>query len=104
MHKLIFLCLLTSLLSACYLLPVHKLEVEQGNMMTSANVNHLHPGMSESQVKSIMGSPILVNVLNDKQIVYVYTFQIGSSGSRTEKRVAVSFRAGVLQRIQREGI
>jgi outer membrane protein assembly factor BamE len=103
MYKLIFLCLLGSLLTACALLPVHKLEVEQGNVMLSSTVNRLHPGMSENQVKAIMGTPILVDILSHNCVSYVYTFQIGSN-PRTEKQVILYFRSGTLQTIQRQGI
>lgn len=103
MRKLIFMCLLGTLLASCSLLPVHKLEIEQGNVITPDQINRLHPGMTEHQVKEIMGTPVLINLLANSELSYIYTFQIGSK-PRTEKRVSLLFRHGILQVIQREGI
>ncbi len=103
MRKLILLCLLGTLLTSCSLFQVHKVEVEQGNVMTPSMVNRIHPGMTEGQVKAIMGEPILVNVINSRVISYVYTSQLGSN-PRTEKKLTLVFRNGILESIQREGI
>jgi len=103
MRKLILLGLLSTLLTSCSLFQVHKMEVEQGNYLTPSMVNRIHPGMTEGQVKAIMGEPILVNVTNARLLSYVYTSQLGSN-PRTEKKVTVTFRNGILESIQREGI
>ncbi|HVY53977.1 MAG TPA: outer membrane protein assembly factor BamE [Gammaproteobacteria bacterium] len=71
--------------------------------MTPAMVDKLHTGMSESQVKAIMGPPVLINILNNGHIDYVYSSQLGS-GDRQEKRVVLVFHHGRLQSIQRAGI
>lgn len=103
MPKLIFLCLLGTLLSSCALFQVHKVEVEQGNIMTPSMVSRIHPGMTEGQVKAIMGEPVLINIMNPSLKSYVYTNQIGSN-PRTEKKLTLVFSRGVLQTMQREGI
>ena len=103
MRKLILLAALAMSLSSCSFFHVHKVEVEQGNYMTSAMVNRLHPGMTEGQVKAIMGEPILVNIINPRVISYVYTSQLGSN-PRVEKKLTLIFRQGILADIQRQGI
>jgi len=102
MQELIFLVVLSTLLSSCSYFHVHKVEVEQGNYLTSNMVNRLHPGMSIEQVKVIMGEPVLVNIMNPHIESYVYTYQVGTSFA--EKKVKLSFDHGVLRTIQREGV
>lgn len=103
MHKFIFLWLLGSVLTACSALSIHRLEVEQGNIMNSATIDRLHQGMSEKQVKDMLGTPILVNILDTNRLLYVYTFQIGSC-PRVEKQLRLIFYRSILQNIQRQDI
>ena len=99
MKKIILLILLGLTLSGCFL-RVHKADIEQGNIITQENVSRLHLGMSESQVKDIMGNPVLTDILSTNRIEYVYTFQKGY-GTMTETRVVLIFQGGRLQEIQR---
>ncbi len=103
MKKHIFLAVLGLFLSSCSMFHVHKVEVEQGNVMTPAMVNRLHAGMTKGQVKAVMGDPILINVMNPSLESYVYTDQIGSD-NRIEKRVTLTFDHGVVRNIKREGV
>lgn len=99
MKKIISLLLLGCLLSGCSIFRTHKMDIEQGNVISQEDVNHLHTGMSESQVKDIMGQPILTNVFSPNRIDYVYTLQKGYE-KRIEKRVICVFRNGRLVDIQ----
>lgn len=94
MKKLLTFILISTLLSGCFLRP-HKMDVEQGNIISSATVSRLHPGMSEAQVRDIMGEPVTQNVLDRNRIDYVYTFQAGY-GQLQVTRVTCIFRNGRL--------
>lgn len=99
MKKLLILFLIGSILSGCGLFRVHKLDIEQGNIITPEEVRKLHYGMSESQVKQVMGNPVLINLFSKNRLDYVYTFQPGY-GRKLEKRLVLMFRYGVLREIQ----
>lgn len=96
MKKLTALLSLTLSLTAC----VHKMDIEQGNIITPAMVSKLHTGMSEDQVKAVMGTPMLLNTFDDSRIDYVYTMQ-PAYGQRTEKKVTLVFRNHRLQSIDK---
>jgi outer membrane protein assembly factor BamE len=69
------------LLSACSMpklrLPrVHKLTVQQGNVITQKMIDQLKPGMTRSQVAFIMGEPIFRNAFTDKRWDYIYTIEL----------------------------
>jgi len=95
MKKIIPALLAILLLSAC----VHKIDIEQGNVMTPEMASHLHTGMSLQQVKNLMGNPVLVNTFSDNRIDYVYTFKKGH-GDMTEKHITLIFRGNILREIK----
>lgn len=96
MKKILSLLLCASffVLSGC----IHKMDIEQGNIITPDMVSKLHTGMSEEQVKNIMGTPMLLNTFDDNRIDYVYTYK-PAHGEMTEKNITLVFRNHRLQQI-----
>lgn len=92
-------CLLIAsllLLGACGGLPrVHKVTVQQGNVITQEMIDRLQPGMTRSQVAYIMGEPVFRNAFNDDRWDYVYTLNIPGYYDEN-KRVSLYFEDGVL--------
>ena len=62
---------------------VHKLTVQQGNVMTQTMIDKLKPGMTRSQVAFIMGEPVVRNSFNDDRWDYVYTIELPGVFSST---------------------
>ena len=98
MRKLLIMMSLWLSLTGCSYLHVHRMDVEQGNMITEEMVSKIHPGMTQAQVKDILGEPILANVFDKNRIDYVYTFKPGN-GTMTEKYFTLVFRGGKLATI-----
>jgi outer membrane protein assembly factor BamE len=101
MQKLIILVVSSLLITACSIIPVHKMDIQQGNVITPEMTHRLHTGMSESQVKEVMGTPMVLNTFNDNRIDYVYTFKPGGK-KMTEKKITLMFRNGILQNISED--
>lgn len=95
MQKIIILCLILFTLSGC----VRKLAIEQGNNLTPDKVSQLHRGMTPAEVKTIMGTPVLLNTFNDNRMDYIYTFQPGGK-PMTEKRLTLIFQNNKLYEIK----
>jgi outer membrane protein assembly factor BamE len=95
MKNAMTLLLLALSLSGCASLRVHKVDVIQGNIISSADVSRLHRGMSESQVQDIMGTPMLTNLFTTDRLEYVYTYKKGYSAMQ-ESRVSCIFSHGRL--------
>ena len=74
---------------------VHKISVQQGNVITQEMIDQLKPGMSRSQVAYIMGEPILRNTFNENRWDYIYTIEIPGFFNR-EARMALYFENDVL--------
>lgn len=51
---------------------IHRIDIEQGNIIEPAAVNELEPGMTRQQVLALMGRPVLQPVLNPNRWEYVY--------------------------------
>src|SRR5687768_15659721 len=93
------LIILILTLAGCSYLRVQKMDIEQGNVMTEDMISRLRPGMTEKQVKEIMGAPVLKNTFNDDRMDYVYTFK-PSYGTETAKRVTLMLQHGRLKEIK----
>ena len=103
MHKTLII-IISLLLTACSYVPsvpgfgVHKIDVQQGNYVTQDMVAKLKPGMTKSQVRFILGTPLIVDVFHTDRWDYVYSFQ--HQGKITEhRRMAVIFEGDSLKRI-----
>jgi outer membrane protein assembly factor BamE len=69
---------------------IHKADIEQGNLINSQTAARLHTGMSQAEVKQIMGEPILMHTFSPNQLDYVYTLRQGH-GQMREKYITLSF-------------
>jgi outer membrane protein assembly factor BamE len=102
MRKLI---LLTALLAGCQQIPMlpglsaHKIDIQQGNYVTQDMVSKLKPGMSRSQVRFALGTPLIVDPFRNDRWDYVYVMH--KRGKLIEqRRIAVVFEKDVLARIE----
>lgn len=90
MRVLLLSCLCATLvLSGCSFkrpkLPrVHKLTVQQGNVITQTMVDKLKPSMTRSQVAFIMGEPVVKNSFNENRWDYVYSIELPGVFSTTQ--------------------
>lgn len=90
MYKTMLSLAMVLLLSSCSLFQPRQQVIEQGNIITPEQTQKLHTGMSEADVKAIMGSPLVVNIFTPGRIDYVYTYGKGNSRF-IEKRVTCTF-------------
>lgn len=101
MRKLLIIiaCFASLNLAACSRIHlVHKIDVQQGNVVDQEMVNQLEPGMTRSQVQFVMGSPIVVDVFHQERWDYIYFFKPGY-GEVSEERVSLFFEDDALVRI-----
>jgi outer membrane protein assembly factor BamE len=75
--------LLVAALSACstFRFPgVHRITIQQGNVVTQQMVDRLKPGMTKSQVKFVLGNAVIDDQLEAGRWDYVYSIQLPSGG------------------------
>ncbi|GJL70895.1 MAG: hypothetical protein NMNS01_00940 [Nitrosomonas sp.] len=63
--------------SGCSVFPsiLYKIDVQQGNIVTQDMVDKLKPGMTKSQVRFVLGTPLIVDAFRDNRWDYVYMRQ-----------------------------
>jgi outer membrane protein assembly factor BamE len=77
----------------------YKLDVQQGNVVTSKMLLQLRPGMTQSQVRFIMGTPLIQDSFHGKRWDYVYLMR--ENGKITEqRRVILDFENDVLKTVR----
>ena len=100
MHKIIILIAL--LLASCSYVPTiapYKIEIQQGNVVTQEMVSKLKPGMSKSQVRFILGTPLVVDAFHADRWDYIYVLK--KEGKLVEQRkLTVLFAGDALKRLE----
>ncbi len=95
--------ILTACSSANVPISPYRIDVQQGNALEQESVDKLKPGLSRSQVRFLLGTPLLVDPFHGNRWDYVYNYR--KAGRLTESRRLVLFFDGdVLARIESEGI
>jgi len=100
--RLLVFSLLTSttLLSACtdWLPEAHKLDIQQGNTIKLEQVESLEIGMTKSEVRKIMGSPMLSDPFHSQRWDYIYRF-IPNKGFERKSLLTLYFEDEMLVKI-----
>lgn len=87
---LVTLCALS--LTSCSLFPsVHKLNIQQGHIITADMVNQLKLGMSKRQVRFVLGNTLLPDTFNDNRWDYFYSVKVGRTGEYVKHLFTVYF-------------
>ncbi|MDP2153457.1 MAG: outer membrane protein assembly factor BamE [Methylotenera sp.] len=77
----------------------YKLDVQQGNVVTSKMLLQLRPGMTKSQVRFIMGTPLIQDSFHGNR--WDYTYQMREAGKITEqRRVILDFENELLKTVR----
>lgn len=85
--------------SVASLVTPYKIDIQQGNVVSQEAVSKLKPGMTKSQVRFIMGTPLVTDAFHANRWDYVYRYQ--KDGKVTEERkVALIFEGDALKRVE----
>jgi outer membrane protein assembly factor BamE len=108
MHNFLKLLLALLLISSAFLtgcgstVPIvkpFKMDIQQGNVVTSKMLLQLKPGMTKSQVKFIMGTPLIVDSFHTNRWDYFY--QMRQAGKiKEQRRVILEFEKELLTRVR----
>lgn len=96
---LVFVLLCTACGTALPTVKPYKLDVQQGNVVTSKMLLQLRPGMTKSQVRFIMGTPLIQDSFHGNRWDYVY--QLREKGKIVEqRRVILDFENELLKSVR----
>ncbi len=74
---------------------VHKVAVQQGNILNQSMVDKLKPGMTRPQVAYVMGRPVIINTFDPDRWDYVFTIEVPGQFNETT-RMSLFFENDVL--------
>ena len=81
------------------LITPYKIDVVQGNFVSKEQAAAVTPGMTRTQVRDILGTPLLVSVFHADRWDYVFTFTRQGVAPQS-RRVSVFFQGDALARMQ----
>ena len=85
MTTVIAVLVCVTLLGACSLPRMHRVVIQQGNVVTQEMIDKLRPGMSREQVSFIMGQPVMRNTFDDDRWDFVYTLEVPGAFRQTAR-------------------
>lgn len=98
---------LALLLAACSSVNVplspYRIDVQQGNALEQESVEKLKLGLTRSQVRFLLGTPLLVDPFHNNRWDYVFNYRKAGKLAE-ERRLALFFDGDVLVRIEAEGM
>lgn len=104
--RLICLICFAAVISACSSAPdqmifpgVHKLNMQQGNIIDQDKLDQLEVGMSRAQAQFVMGTPLVSDTFDLDRWDYVYELR-RADGEIIRRTVTLRFSDGVLTQIR----
>lgn len=89
--------LATVLLSAC----VHRIDIQQGNLLDEEDVDQVEVGMTRSQVRFLLGTPVVRDSFHTERWDYVYYLRRGRSRDVERDWLIVRFEGDTVSAIER---
>src|SRR3984893_7328857 len=94
------LVLLATTLSGC----VYRMNIQQGNYLEGKTVDQLQVGMTRSQVRYLLGTPLVPAIFDKDRWDYVYYFKRGRLRKPEERHLIVFFTQDKVTRLERDNV
>ena len=101
------LALPTILLAAGALLAsgcVYKMNIQQGNFLVPESVSQLKEGMTRSQVRFLLGTPMVPDAFDESRWDYYYFFSSQRIKEPLKRRLTVYFADDKVARFENQGV
>lgn len=77
----------------------YRITIEQGNAITREAVAQLRPGMSQDQVRYLLGTPLLMDAFHDNRCDFVFSYRRGHRELVKQRHLTVYFDHGKLSHL-----
>jgi outer membrane protein assembly factor BamE len=78
MQKIMLALFVSTLMSGCSVLGVYKVDSPQGTPLTRTQASQIKVGMTQQQVRFLLGSPAITDTLNPNRWDYLYHYIPGT--------------------------
>lgn len=79
----------------------YRMNIQQGNYLEAADVDQIEVGMTQSQVRFLIGTPMVADPFNRSRWDYVFFFKVGRTREEISSRLTVWFEDERVARIDR---
>ena len=86
------------LLTGC----VYELDVQQGNKLEPEDIEKIEVGMTRSQVRFVLGTPVIGDTFHNDRWDYLYYLKPGRSDKVQRRWVIIWFDGNLVREIQRD--
>jgi outer membrane protein assembly factor BamE len=97
--------LTSALLALCLAGPgagcVYRMNIQQGNYLQPSTVDQLQVGMTRSQVRYLLGTPMVPDAFDDDRWDYLYYMKKGRLREPEQRHLTVFFENDKVARIER---
>jgi outer membrane protein assembly factor BamE len=87
-----------ALLAGC--ISIYRMDVAQGNIVTPEMVSQLRAGMTRSQVRFVLGTPLVSDPFHPDRWDYFYSLHKGTDKSPDTRRLTVIFQDDELLKLE----
>jgi outer membrane protein assembly factor BamE len=101
----VFVAISLAMTSGCagrrFTLKPYKLNIQQGNYLEADDIERVNEGMTRSQVRFLLGTPMIADAFNEHRWDYVFYLKLGSSGDVVQSRMTVFFEGDTVSKVER---
>jgi outer membrane protein assembly factor BamE len=83
---------------------VYRMDIQQGNYLEGKTVSKLEVGMTRTQVRYLLGTPMVPAVFDRDRWDYLYYFQSGRLRKPAQRHLAVYFKDDKVTRFERDNV
>jgi outer membrane protein assembly factor BamE len=83
---------------------VYRIDIQQGNFLEPKDIDQVTVGMTRSQVRYLLGTPIVGNAFQNSRWDYVYYLKRGRSRDTFQAHFTVHFEDDKVTRIVRNNV
>jgi outer membrane protein assembly factor BamE len=94
----LFACGLVVALAAC----VYRVDVQQGNLLDDEDIEAVQPGMTRSQVRFLLGTPVVEDTFQADRWDYVYYLRKGRSRREEKRWLIVTFAGDKVAEVRKD--
>jgi outer membrane protein assembly factor BamE len=81
---------------------VYRVDVQQGNLLDDVDIEQVKPGMTRSQVRYLLGTPVVEDAFHTERWDYVYYLRKGRSRREEKRWLIVRFADDKVQDIRKD--
>ena len=82
---------------------VYRINIQQGNLLDADLMEQVEVGMTRTQIRFLLGTPLVSNPFDEDRWDYYYFFKAGKTREKTTQHFVVFFDGDQVSRFDRPG-